>query len=78
MVVLQPPFRRARTEDAGALAELIDRAGEGLPYRLWSRAASPGQDPLEIGRQRAGRTEGGFSFRNAVVLESEAEWMEWF
>jgi len=66
---LKPPFRPARPEDAHVLAALVDRAGEGIPRVLWARAAHPGQDPMEVGAARAARTEGGFSFTNAVVLD---------
>ena len=52
------------------LAELIDRAGEGLPRVLWARAAETGQDPMDVGAARAARAEGGFSYRNAVVLDA--------
>jgi hypothetical protein len=55
VIDLQPPFRWARAEDARDLARLIDRAGEGIPMYLWSRAAEPGQDPLEVGTARAAR-----------------------
>jgi len=73
MTDLQPPFRRARVDDAAALSALIDRAGEGIPRCVWSMSARPGQDPLEIGALRAARVEGGFSFLNAVVLETHNE-----
>ena len=66
---LHPPFRHARPGDDCLLAELIDRAGEGLPRVLWARAAEPGQDPMEVGAARAARMTGGFSYRNAVVLD---------
>lgn len=69
MIVVKPPFRRARPDDAAALAELVDRAGEGLPRFLWARAATPGQDPMAVGAARAARGDGGFSYTNAVVLE---------
>lgn len=51
------------------MAELVNMAGEGLPLYLWSKMASPGESPWEVGRQRAGRDYGSFSYRNAVVLE---------
>ncbi len=70
MIDLQPPFRHARVDDAAALAELIDRAGEGIPRCVWSLSAKPGQDPLEVGAMRAARIDGGFSYLNAVVLET--------
>jgi len=61
--------RPARPEDAAALAVLIDRAGEGIPAHLWAQAAEPGQTALEVGTARAARAEGGFSYRNAMVVE---------
>lgn len=71
MINLSVPFRPARVDDAQALAKLVDLAGEGIPRCVWSLAAKPGQDPLEVGAARAARTEGGFSYLNAVVLESD-------
>lgn len=73
MIDLEPPFRRARSEDAPALAEFINFAGEGLPLYLWTKMAGPGETPWDVGRMRAGREEGGFSYRNAVVMECGGE-----
>lgn len=53
------------------MAELVNFAGEGLPLYLWSRIAEPGQSPWDIGRQRAARESGGFSFRNTVVRKAD-------
>ena len=68
---LELPFRRATPDDAHALAELIDFAGEGMPSYLWARMAEPGEGIWDVGRRRAKREEGGFSYRNAVVLEED-------
>ena len=62
-------IRQARNVDAAALAELINLAGEGLPLYLWRQMAGAGEDPWEIGRERAARDSGGFSYRNSVVAE---------
>lgn len=62
-------LRDAHKGDCAELAQLIDLAGEGLPCYLWSGMAGPGEDPWEIGRQRAARDSGGFSYRNSVVAE---------
>ena len=70
-VRLEPPFRRATPDDAHALAELIDMAGEGLPSYLWARMAEPGEGVWDVGRRRARREEGSFSYRNAVVVEAD-------
>ena len=68
-----PKFRPATRADAAALAVLVDIAGEGLPAYLWSTLSAPGQSLLEVGRERAGREEGGFSYRNAIIAELGGE-----
>src|SRR3954470_7996099 len=68
---LEPPFRRAPPADADGWAGLIDFAGEGLPSYLWQRMAEPGEDVWDVGRRRARREEGSFSYPNAVVLEED-------
>ena len=65
-------LRPATTDDAPALAELINFAGEGLPLHLWAGMAEPGETPWEVGRRRARRDVGGFSWRNATVVEEGA------
>lgn len=69
MITLESPHRAAREDDARTMTELVNMAGEGLPLYLWSAMASPGQSPWEIGRQRARRETGAFSFRNTIVRE---------
>jgi len=66
-------FRPAAKADAAALAVLVDIAGEGLPAHLWSTLNAPGQSILEVGRERAARETGGFSYRNAIVAEVGGE-----
>jgi GNAT superfamily N-acetyltransferase len=73
MVQLQPPFRRATPADARALADLVHFASEGLALHLWTKAAGPGGDPWEVGCERARRETGGFSYRNAVVVEEGSQ-----
>lgn len=62
-------LRDASRDDCADLARLIDLAGGGLPHYLWEQMAATGEDPWEIGRQRAARDTGGFSYRNSVVAE---------
>jgi ribosomal protein S18 acetylase RimI-like enzyme len=71
MIALEPPFRYATPDDAAGLAELINFAGEGLPLYLWTDMAEPGESPWEVGRRRALREVGSFSYRNAVVAEAD-------
>ena len=69
MIGLQPPHRPARLDDDRALAELVNLAGEGLPLYVWNELALPGESAWEVGRDRARRESGGFSWRNAIVRE---------
>ena len=66
-------IRDARKDDCAELAQLIDLAGEGLPFYLWSKMAGPGEEPWEVGRQRAARETGGFSYRNSIVAEVDGK-----
>lgn len=61
--------RAATPADAQALAELTNFAGEGLPLYLWTRMAKDGEDPWAVGRARALREEGSFSYRNGIIAE---------
>jgi ribosomal protein S18 acetylase RimI-like enzyme len=63
-------LRPATPEDAGVLTTLINHAGEGLPVYLWARMAGPGESPWAVGRARAVRETGGFSYRNATIAET--------
>jgi ribosomal protein S18 acetylase RimI-like enzyme len=72
MIRLDPPFRAARPDDAAALTDLVDFASEGLALYVWTRIAGPAGDPWAIGRERARRDTGSFSYRNAVVVEQPA------
>jgi ribosomal protein S18 acetylase RimI-like enzyme len=65
----QASCRRATPDDVQALAELVDFASEGLALYLWGKIAGPGGDPWAVGRERALRAAGSFSYRNATLLE---------
>ena len=52
MIDLEPPIRRATADDAPALADFINMAGEGMPLYLWGQMAKDGEDPWQIGRRR--------------------------
>ena len=66
-------IRDATKDDAADLAWLVNEAGEGLPEYLWSLEATGDQTAFDIGASRAARDEGGFSYRNARILEVEGE-----
>ena len=67
MTNLNLHFRQAAPEDADHLAQLVNMAGDGLPLYLWGKMAQPGQDAWSVGRERAQRDHGGFSYRNATL-----------
>jgi ribosomal protein S18 acetylase RimI-like enzyme len=69
--VALPAIRPATIADATHLAALVDIAGEGFASYFWSQMAAVGQSPFEVGRARAMRDEGAFTFRNAHVAEAD-------
>ena len=71
LIELASPFRYATPADAAAMADLVHFASEGLALYLWTKIAPPGVDPWSIGRERAEREAGGFSYRNTVVAEAD-------
>jgi ribosomal protein S18 acetylase RimI-like enzyme len=66
-------IRPGVVEDAPLLAELVNYAGEGLPLYLWSRMAEPRESAWDVGRRRAAREEGSFSYRNATMIEQDGD-----
>jgi ribosomal protein S18 acetylase RimI-like enzyme len=68
MIDLDPPFRPATPGDAQAMADFVHFASEGLALYLWTRMAGPDGDPWALGRERATRDTGVFSYRNTIVV----------
>ena len=66
-------FRPGKIEDAAILAQLVNYAGEGMPLYLWEKIAEGDQTGWDIGKERAARQEGGFSYRNATIIEQEGK-----
>ena len=66
-----PTLRPATIDDATVLAELVNHAGEGMPLYLWDQMAEPGEAAWDVGRRRASREEGSFSYRNATIIEQD-------
>lgn len=69
MIAPKDFVRAATRQDAAAMSELVNIAGEGMPLYLWTGMAEDGQSPWQIGRERAMRESGGFSYRNTTVFE---------
>ena len=63
-------IRPATPKDAPALADLIVMAGDGLPLYVWDSMREGDETVMDVGRRRATRTEGGFSYLNAAVAEN--------
>ena len=70
-----PSIRAARKSDASEMVALIDCAGYGMPLSVWQGMKTDEASALEVGRKRAMRDEGGFSYRNAHILESDGSVM---
>ncbi|WP_181850305.1 GNAT family N-acetyltransferase [Thalassospira profundimaris] len=66
-------FVRATKSDADAMAQLINIAGEGLPVYLWQDMAEGSETVFDVGRRRAQREEGGFSYRNTTLAVHHGE-----
>ena len=66
-------IRPATLDDALAMTELVNMAGEGLPVYLWELMSDDGRSAWEIGQERAQRETGAFSYRNTVVREVDGE-----
>ncbi len=73
MTAVAEPFRRATSDDATDLAELVNIAGNGLALYLWSKLVQPGQSGWDVGRERAGRGVGGFAYSNTVIRENSGK-----
>jgi ribosomal protein S18 acetylase RimI-like enzyme len=71
MIAHSPSIRPATLQDASALAELVNFAGQGLPLYLWGKMAEAGEDPWAVGRARARRETGSFSYRHASVIDAD-------
>jgi ribosomal protein S18 acetylase RimI-like enzyme len=69
MITYSAPFRRATAADAAALADFVHFASEGLALYIWTKMAGTGGDPWALGRERAGRDTGAFTWRNSVIRE---------
>jgi ribosomal protein S18 acetylase RimI-like enzyme len=65
--------RPATMEDTDDIVAFTIAAGDGLPLALWQAMAQAGEDPLALGRQRARRNGGGYSYTRAeMALVGEA------
>ena len=65
----EPAIRAARKADVSEMVALIDCAGYGMPLWIWKGMQTDEASALEVGRKRAMRNEGSFSYRNAHILE---------
>jgi ribosomal protein S18 acetylase RimI-like enzyme len=66
-------IRDAKASDADHLVRFINMAADDLPLHFWKKTAGPDGDPIALGRERASRETGNFSYRNAWLAEVEGE-----
>lgn len=62
-------IRAAKASDAEHLVRFINMAADNLPLHFWRKTAGPEGDPWALGRERAARESGNFSYRNAWLAE---------
>jgi hypothetical protein len=48
---------------------LLTMQARGMPLYLWEKLAADGQTGWDVGRRRAERNTGSFSYRNATIIE---------
>lgn len=63
-------IRPATASDADHLVRFINMAADDLPLHFWRKSVGAEGDAIAYGRERAARETGGFSYRNAWLLES--------
>jgi ribosomal protein S18 acetylase RimI-like enzyme len=66
-------IRNAQASDADHLVRFINMAADDLPLHFWKKSAGPGGDPIALGRERAARETGNFSYRNAWLAEVDGQ-----
>jgi ribosomal protein S18 acetylase RimI-like enzyme len=62
-------IRDARKTEASDLAILIDAAAHDIASWVWQGMRTDEASLFEVGRKRAMREEGGFSYRNAKIAD---------
>lgn len=62
-------IRKAEAVDAAHLVRFINMAADDLPLHFWRKSVGPDGDPWALGRERAARETGNFSYRNAWLAE---------
>jgi ribosomal protein S18 acetylase RimI-like enzyme len=66
-------IRPATPADATHLACFVDMASDGLVVHMWEGMRKPGETLFQVGRSRALREEGSFSYRNAHIAELDGD-----
>lgn len=66
-------IRAAQADDAPHLVRFINMAADDLPLHFWRKSVGPDGDPWALGRERAARETGNFSYRNAWLAEIGGE-----
>ncbi|SED41991.1 GNAT family N-acetyltransferase [Rhodobacter sp. 24-YEA-8] len=64
-------IRKARADDAAHLVRFINMAADDLPLHFWRKSVGPDGDPWALGRERAVRATGNFSYSNAWLAETD-------
>lgn len=66
-------IRKAIASDADHLTRFINLAADDLPLHFWKKSVGPQGDPWALGRERAARETGNFSYSNAWMAEIDGQ-----
>lgn len=66
-------IRPASKSDSRIIAELNRISSDGVCDYIWQKLAGSGDDLLDIGQRRLEREDADISYRNASVVEDEAD-----
>lgn len=66
-------IRKAKASDAAHLVRFINMAADDLPLHFWQKSVGSAGDPWALGKERAARESGSFSYRNAWLAEQDGQ-----
>lgn len=66
-------IRKAKATDSAHLVRFINMAADDLPLHFWRKSVGPEGDPWALGRERAARETGNFSYSNAWLAQIDGE-----
>lgn len=69
----EPVYRPGRKADCATIAALYSISSDGVADYIWTKLREPGQEILDVGRQRYEREGTYFSYENCFLVEADGE-----